>query len=244
MKEEGSEHISVWNGFSSSRTYWDRNGKVKSQGCTSHNYSTHVSYERGLSYDHTFLAKMGYKVTECGGGRAEGFTDIEIGLRGRLNPYRNGRSWEARLIIPTGYDRRSSRRIGYGRFGLDLAVARGDTYGSHDYIEYQAGFRFYEGPPAHQFRAHVQRGWPLRKGETARANVRLQGILSFGNGEEEGISFVDHSRLPEFDVVKISGEIKSEVDDDWTIAAGMSMNLLGRNTGRSGGFHLTFSRNL
>lgn len=238
---EGDQYASVWFGYSTSRSYWDRDGRLKLNGCRSHNEGLTYTYERGLSYDYTFLMKAGAKRTHCGTEANEGLGDMEIGIRGRTNPYKSGRAWEARVIIPTGYGRREPRRLGFGRLALDLAVLRGDSLGNRSYIEWAAGARIYEGAPAHQWRVHVQRGFPL-SGETAKGNIRLQGIFTMGNGRPEKVVLSTGERQAEFDLVKVSVEAKNRIWKDWSAAVGASLALWGRSTGLSHGFSLSFSR--
>ena len=203
LLKEGDQHASIWMGYSTSSGYWDRDGNLKSNSCRSHNESVHYSYERGISYDYTLMVKLGAKRTHCGGEANEGLSDMQIGIRGRTNPYKSGRAWEIKAIIPTGYARRDSRRLGFGRVALEFAVYRGDSFGNRNYVEWSAGARIYEGPPAHQWRVHVQRGFPLW-GPTAKGSVRLSGIFSWGNGRPEKVVLSAGERLAEFDLVKIS----------------------------------------
>lgn len=231
LRSEGESYYSASMNHAQSNASWDENGDSSSSSCTSKNWHLGQSYEYGYSYYYTLLGKLGYTNTRCGVDSAQGLTDLQLGIRGRLDRYRNGRAWEAMLIIPTGYSEDKKTRIGYGRVGLELGVDFREKLSQKAYGSFGARVRFWDGPPAHQFITHV--GASMRFNDKWSLTGKITGNFSFGNGEQEAIAFVNSDHLAEFDVIKPALTMKYKLDERTGLTFGVAQNVWGRNVSKS-----------
>jgi hypothetical protein len=159
MRSEGENEVVLGLKLDYGDRFWNRQGDRVDTGCAGSQVMP-AGYERGLSYYHTAFVKSGIKRSRCGnsGTRLE---DVEIGLRGRLDPLSDKHLWEVSLFLPAsrwsgaGLDRES------GSVGLNAGIhvnALSDPYStfldpaSHRQgrFGYGAGFRLWEAHvPAH-----------------------------------------------------------------------------------------------
>jgi hypothetical protein len=239
--------------YQNASTYWDRTGVVRGiadsvgNPCTSSNLNLFQGVEYGASYYYTLFGGVSVGKHSCGVDSVSGVGDAELGVRGRLNPAENGKSWEAKLTLPTGYNRNNYLRMGYGRVGLELGVHYGgteDPYSADPYMpgyappsdshwEYGAMVRTWEGPPASSVGAYGK--WVTLLPQEWTFAAMLEGSVSLGHGKPEPIVNAAFPRQPWSDVLKAKVEFKHLIADGWVFSVSPGLSLWGRNTPRSRG---------
>ncbi|MDX8376525.1 MAG: hypothetical protein R8L53_00710 [Mariprofundales bacterium] len=220
---------------STSTSYWNRSGTLLPTGCRSNNIYFYNGYEYGYSYYHTLFADTTYASQQCGGQGASGLTDIRLGIRGRINPFLNGRAWQVAIIIPTGYSRTSLSRIGYGRFGLEAGVAWSNKTGQGAkppiYTwEVGAKLRLWHGPPADQVLTYIKGEYAINKFNSVVAGIHQTS--SFFNGQQEATVFVNQVRLSEYEKTALRLAYKHTINHQWQITLSETISLRGRNAGK------------
>lgn len=119
LRSESQVYYTGTIGHTWATEYWDESGTRLPIGCES-TYDVFSNYaEYGWSYFHTLFAQLGQARARCGDDAAEnGLTDLQLGIRGRLNRYRNDGAWELQLTVPTQRDSIGESRIGCGAWQL------------------------------------------------------------------------------------------------------------------------------
>jgi len=237
MRSEGEHRYSAYLQSSSADRSWDKDGNDVISSCTSKDRSITHEYEYGYTYYRTFFGKVSMANSECGSDKASGFADIHLGVRGRLNLYKNGQAWEAILIIPSGYDSNKSNRLGYGEVGLDLG-AYGSTDLSEKYsLNYGSSLRFWAGSPADQFRVKISGSY--RQDENWSYNAGLSGNFSFKNGDPTQIQSINGDFESEFDVIRGEIGVRRKLSKKLGMSAGFFKNLWGRDTSQRQGVFIS-----
>lgn len=221
---------------------WDRNRNNVPAGCTVQDYYWHHSYTHGTSYYYNLFAKTALSYNTCQGRganpnqpSASGIGDVELGIRGRLDKFRNGQSWELSAIIPTGYNKNRVNRLGYGRFGIwgGLAISTQNTGWEErmpSYWEFGGGIKYWFGPPATQFIGYVK--WSKRLGEDGsdRFILELKQRLSFRDHKPEFIAGNVAPRFPgDYDETLLVAKYSRSLGNGWTVAPSVGKTLYGRN---------------
>ncbi len=233
LRSEGEHRYSAHLESSSADRSWDKDGNDEISSCTSKGQSLTHGYEYGYSYYRTFFGKVSMASSDCGGDKVSGFSDLYLGVRGRLNLYKNGQAWEAIIIIPTGYDSNRSNRLGYGEAGLDLGVY-GTTKLSEKYsLNYGGSLRFWAGSPADQFRAKISGSY--MQNQNWSYNASLSGNFSFKNGNPTAIQSINGDFESEFDVIRGEIGVRHKLSRRLGMSAGLFKNLWGRDTSQRQG---------
>ncbi len=226
--------------YSTSTAYWDSSGVLHESGQRSHSWSVNQRYEYGYSYYRTLYLSTDLIHKTSGSGSVSGLGDLMLGVRGRLNRYRNGLAWEAGVIVPTGYSRDRRIRLGYGRFGFEVALAMRFLGRAKSHAEVEVKVRHWQGPPADQFRPSLK--WVRQLTPNWNGWGEIQGVFSFGNGQLESIPGIDYDRLPEYDVIRVGLGVKHAFRRRWSLGLGLYWNVWGRNAGKSVGGDVSVSR--
>ncbi len=249
MRNEGDISYSGNFKYATSNKYWDQQGVTRAKGCNNDSESFYNSLEYGYSYRYTLLAGIGLDNANCPGqGNAFGLGDLSLGIRGRIDPAMNGKAWEIKAIIPTGYSNTVPLRLGYGRFGVQAGVYFGDQFEDYNIDPYKPGNTFieegswqygayvtaWEGPPANQLGGYVK--WGKTVSEGWKVSGTLEADLSLGHGQTEpATALVPWARQPFHDVLIGKVELARALGDGWTISLVPETNLWGRNISQSTG---------
>lgn len=248
MRNEGDISSSTSFKYATSNKYWDQFGNSMPKGCTNDSESLYESLEYGYSYRYTLFGGIGLNNNHCAAqGSTFGLGDLSLGVRGRIDPALNGKAWELKAIIPTGYDNQVAMRQGYGRFGLQAGVYFGDQFEDYNsdpykpgntYIEngswqYGAYVTAWEGPPANQLGGYVKYG--NRLSQDWKVSGTLEADLSLGHGTPEPIIGAAWLRNPWHDVVIAKLDFAHDIGGGWSVSVVPEMNLWGRNISQSTG---------
>lgn len=252
MRNEGETTYSANLKYSTANKYWDQFGNSKAKGCTSDSESLYQNVEYGYSYRYTLFGGIGLDNNHCaaaGQGSQFGLGDLSLGVRGRIDPAMNGKAWEVKAIIPTGYNNQVPMRLGYGRFGLQAGVYFGDQFEDYNsdpykpgntYIEngswqYGAYVTTWEGPPANQLGGFVKYG--NRVSELWKVSGSLEADLSLGHGRTEPAipAIAPWARQPFHDVLTAKLDFARDIGNGWSVSIVPETNLWGRNISQSTG---------
>lgn len=243
MRSGGEYRYAASVDYSTSDRYYDEGSDLQTAPCAAGNYYLNQSLEYGASYYYTVFGDISGAVKSCGAENNAGISDLRVGIRGRLDPYRNGRTWEFAVIIPTGYSRTEPSRLGYGRIGMELGVhgrfkAGGAVRHSH-YWSTGAEIRLWDGPPADQFQTYVRYSMPVGD---AGLDFGVDGEFSLGNGRPAPTEYVNQTRLDEYDRITVRASLNYRVGRDWRLAYRLSRAVWGRHTDASTSIGVTLSR--
>ena len=119
MLDAGRSKVVIGLNLGLGSSFWDGDGQRRSGGCS--NNSLPVGYEYGYSYYRTIYANTSLGSKNCSDKKSVGLSNIELGVRGRLDPYRNGSTWEIALLLPINKNH-SAFDSQTGSFGLKAGI--------------------------------------------------------------------------------------------------------------------------
>ncbi len=232
MRSEGDRYYWAGTSYSTGDQFWDGESDLQDADCRNNDWKTFHKFEYGYSYYSTLVAGLSAGSVRCGDDELTGVGDLTLGIRGRLDIYSNGKSWEITAIIPTGYDRNNPSRLGNGRFGIEGGVAwssreRGRSMLSPWSWEGSTSIRLWQGPPADQFLS----SFSVRRRITAVSgiSVRISSDISFRNESPEKVKFENRTRLTDFDKIRAAISWSSRINTRWSYQTSMGHVLWGRN---------------
>lgn len=228
---------------SSSDHYWDRQRDLRASNCQSDDWSFSNQVEYGWSYYHTVFAEAALVKKECGAQSASGLGDLTVGVRGRWDKFRNGRTWEASIILPTGYDAKDPARLGYGQFGVDLSAGirlSSDEANLHgfDYLSAETGYRHWFGSAAGQWYLTAKGSHKLANQDSLYVNASL--ALSMRNGSAENFTAGNQTLLGDYDQLGVTFGWSHKLGLHNSLALEYGRTLWGRNTGQSDAIRLNY----
>lgn len=98
MRTEGEVAASAGLQFKDNGNFFDRQSISMRNACGS-GWAVPMYAEYGVSYYHTVYATSSLENFSCGNGTLQGLTDVETGIRGRLD-YFTDHNWEVAAIFP------------------------------------------------------------------------------------------------------------------------------------------------
>ncbi len=236
LRSEGEHRYGAHLQGSTSDKSWDRDGNDEISSCTSKNRSLTHDYEYGYSYYRTLFGRISMSSSECGNDKVSGFSDLYLGVRGRLKLYKNGYAWEAILIIPSGYDSDRSNRLGYGEVGLDLGIYGTSKISQKSSINYGGSLRFWAGAPADQLRTKLR--WSYRHSDKWSYNAALAGNFSLNNSDSAPFNSLTGDFESEFDVIRAEIGVRRRLSRRLGVGAGVFKTLWGRDTSQREGLFI------
>ena len=242
MRSGGEYRYSAGLSHSRADQYYDADEVRQDAGCTANDLYLDQDLEYGHSYYHTLFGKFSAARKSCGGETSTEGGDLELGIRGRLNPLRNGRTWEASLLIPTEDSTSDPARLGVGSYGLQLGLhgrfAAGGSVLRQRHLSTGAEVRLWEGDPSDRLRTYIDYSWPLY---TLEMKVGVNGDFSLRNGSGE--SDWDTQRRPtdDYERVNVGGSIRKSYGE-WSVQYRISHVVWGWNTDASTTVGVSISR--
>lgn len=248
MRSEEEGYYSARLEYETADTAWDRNREQQPTPCTANNWKLSHSYEYGLSYYRTAFGSLELLDRNCDGYDASGIGDLELGLRSRLDIFRNGRTWEVAVILPTGYSSNAQARIGNDLYALRLG-AFGRFKGplrqnGKDGLTLEMGSNVYlwEGSASEQLSASGKLTLPVL--QHSRIFAALEGDYALINRHDAAL---DTSINPpvKYGYDKLTGRLgfSTKVSRNWSLTLEGASVILGRNTSDANSITLGLSRN-
>lgn len=246
VRSEGSSLLRLSVGSSSADSEWDRKRRRVNTACDSRRHSVGVHGEYGYSYYHTVFAAAELSSKDCrGGSNVQGLSDLTVGVRGRLDPFRNGRAWEVALKLPISGTSADRDRPGNGEFGIDAGIHIRMVPDAYDHAaqrdhkgvwSWGSGVRLWTGGLAHQ--AWAYGGWSRDLNDVWGLSTRLAGTLSFGGSKRDS----DGRIRNDYDKLTASIGLNRSLSQTTSLSVSLSRDLLGRNTDQATGIRLSISR--
>lgn len=249
MRSEDEFYFKATLAYDRADERWNQERQLTPISCTSSNLSHYQSYEYGLSYYYTAFGSLNYLERHCGNVDASGMGDVTLGLRGRLNLYRNGRTWEAAAIIPTFYRTTGDATIGSGLYGLRLGVfgsfgnsTTGDelNIASSSKIELGGNVFFWEGTAPEQFSGYVK--FNLARTKKHRLYGAVEVDYALIDRKQEFKQTVNQVDVYGYDRLNLRLGYARRVSLYWQMSVEATQVVQGRNTSKTTGVSLNFSR--
>lgn len=226
-------------GYLTATEDWDGAGDLQDNDCRSQYTGLSHYAEYGFNYYYTGFAKLALAESRCADAARTGFSDLKLGLRGRINRYRNDRAWEVEATIPTRRGEVSGRRLGCGAFGVAGNVDFKDEYATNQFLEYGASVQLWESPLAHQFKANVGgSGYITNRWSW---NLGLLGSVPLTDGSGDPGTLLSDCGT-EGRVVRATTGARFKLSDFTSFHCGLTVSLWGRDASRSTGYSCGFAR--
>lgn len=227
---------------SSADQYYDNRARLKDADCKSSDLNFNQAIEYGYSYYYTLFADISLEHSSCGGKSENDLGDLEVGIRGRINLLRNGRSWEVALIIPTDNKSSSSSNLGAGEFGIKLGLhgrfAAGGTVQLQHYITVGTELRFLSGSDASdRLLGYINYSLPRAKFDI---DLGFRAERSIGNNSiEDSLGF--SSVTGDYQQHTIQASLSHKIEE-WSLRYKISKVVWGKNTDASSAIGISLSR--
>lgn len=247
MRSEHESYYSARLEYETADSYWNSGWEREPMGCTAKNWKLSQSYEYGLSYYRTAFGSLELLDRQCNGNDVAGIGDLELGIRSRLDIFRNGRTWEVALILPTGYSTSGDARIGNDRYGLRLGAfgrfagpLRNDGSESAT-MELGGNVYAWEGDASEQLSAYVKLSVPVAM--RLRLFAALEGDYALNDRRGDFTTTINPPVQYGYD--KLSGRLglSTKLDRHWTLTVEGTTVILGRNTSDANSLIVGISRN-
>lgn len=199
MRQEGEIGASIGVTVSDIGEFFDRAGNRVRNTCGGA-LDMPMQVEYGASYYRTYYASTSLSAYNCGLGQVSGLTDVELGMRGRMNLTTSDHIWELAAIIPNYVDPMGAARQpkDFGvKFGLHssnridpyqsfMAGDPSSLLGQSNVISYGAGVKMWVGHIPNELSGYM--GWAHTLFNSAWKediggwyfSARLDGSTSFG----------------------------------------------------------------
>lgn len=249
MRSEKETYYSARVEYETADTMWNKDWEREPMVCTANNWKLSQSYEYGLSYYHTAFGTLDILDRNCGGYDVSGIGDLELGVRSRLDIFRNGRTWEVAAILPTGYSTSGKARIGNDRFGLRLGVfgrfSGEPRKGAADGVALELGgnLHIWEGSASEQLSGSGKVTVPVL--QHSRLFGALEGDYALINRHAAA---VDTSINPpiQYGYDKLTWRLgfSTKLSRAWSLSLEGASVIIGRNTSDANTFIVGISRNI
>ena len=249
MLSEGEQSLFTSLELSRADRYWDDNRSLQQDDCTSNDRALGLRYEYGWSYYHTLFAATSFEMDRCGTEKATGIPDLKLGMRGRVNPFRNGHTWELALILPVNGDRLDRRSPGNGLFGIEAGLYRSyrdDPYQRTTTSDRQAvwgwgaGINLWSEAAGEELWGELS--WRKPFSGPWRFRVRLVGRYSLGGGDAGSGGIFDRRKTIDYDRLGVGARISRQLNRGSSLGLGLEQAVWGRNTASDTILKLDFHR--
>ncbi|MFA9459279.1 hypothetical protein [Thiohalorhabdus methylotrophus] len=242
MRSGGEYSYTTGMGYVTHSRYFDSNSRPRPAPCTTRDAYFDQYLEYGYSYYHTIFAGLHTTRRSCGGDRRLDGGDLELGIRGRLNLFRNGRTWEAALLLPSGEGASGPSRPGVEHYGLELGLhgrfAAGGPFHAHRYFSTGAEVRLWEGVPSEHFLTYMEYSWPAG---SLDLQAGLHGNFSLRNGAD-GIGWGSESPVDDYDRIRVRASLGQPLGGEWSVDYKVVRVVWGRNMDASTEVGISFGR--
>lgn len=251
MRSEGESYFIALLSKSQSDEFWDKHRKLQKDDCRSDDYQTFMRYEYGYSYYHTLFADLKWESNDCGALKSQGIPDVKFGIRGRLLPFRNGRTWQVSVTIPVDGDPVDRSYPGNGEYSLNAGLYFRFTPDPYEIPEevrtggiwsWAIGTKLWTGNVANKVWSYLR--WSDQLFKTRfQYNLKLSAEYSFGEDNSNGfVSGADNRRVEDYDVITGTISISRRLTKGSSGHLFLSQDLAGRNTGKDTSIQLGLSK--
>jgi hypothetical protein len=237
MRSEDELYFKAGLDYDEASERWDRDGELTDISCTATNWSHNQSYEYGLSYYRTVFGTLEYFDRRCGDVTESRLGDLTVGMRGRLNIYRNGRTWETALVIPSEHSGLYGLRLGvFGSFG-DI-----HTIGNEAGTSFELGANLYlwEGTAPEQLASYIK--YNFAPSDERRFFTALEGDYALVDRDKVYDATINQVENFGYDRLNLRIGYSQKVSLDWRMSIEATGVLMGRNASKTNGVSLSFSR--
>lgn len=225
---------------------WNRASELVDISCTATNWQHNQSYEYGWSYYRTIFGSFDYLNRHCGDVTSAGLGDISLGMRGRLDIYRNGRTWEMAVIIPSGHRSYGDSSLGSGLYGIRLGLfgsfgdrrAAGNDIGTN--YELGANLYIWEGAAPEQFASYAK--FNFAPSQERHFSASLEGDYALVDRNRVFDSAINQVESYGYDRINMRLGYSQKATLYWNMSIEATTVLTGRNVSKSSGINLSFSR--
>lgn len=239
LRSEGEYRYSASLDYATADRYFTADGSRRDRtDCETRDFYLHQGMEYGYSYYHTLFGKFTVEQASCGEENSTKVSDLELGVRSRLDPFRNGLAWEAILILPTASDNGDPARLGQGRFGIELGAygrfplgappedaPAGVTVGAPSHLSAGMAIQIREGGVPARLKADL--GYDWRWGKNNKLSIGADADLTVSSG---GIGS-DRAEPGSYDRASVTATLSHRPSRaNWSLYYQASQVVWGRNT--------------
>lgn len=249
MQSEGDSVGSTGISYSQADSFWKRGGKLKRYTDKHHEATYYLYGEYGYSYYYNLIASTGWNYRDDGTRTDSSIDDIKIGIRGRLNPFRNGRTWQVTAILPTRRDDLLGSRPGGGKSGIDAGIFYRIVPDPYDkpFTVYDKGIwggglgvTLRSGGLGSELWAYGK--WEKKISTSSwHAGFKLSALSSFAGAESGSVDIYGPNDSYNYNQISSEFLMKYQLNRTTTINAGYIRDLAGRNINRNDGVHIGIS---
>jgi len=243
-QKKGDGFISLQSYYYSTDHYYDHDGDSHARGGRFTKVELNPYMEYGLTDQDTLILNLFYDwLSDDVTGEdktTSGLADIEVGWQRCIY---TGPTWvsslQALAIIPTGYDIQDDPRLGYDRFGGELAllVGRPFSFGQRDgFLDMRCGLRGYAGYPSTQLRAAITSGYFVAEKWQILGSADLQYGLRDGSWKDIGDNLLV---APDYRLLKLSASLRYLINDQVSLVGTGYHHSWGEDTGKGGGAYVS-----
>jgi hypothetical protein len=247
MLSEGEQTLYASLSLSQADSYWDDQRALQQDSCSSRDWRTTLHYEYGYSYYRTLFASTAFERNQCGSESAVGVPDVKLGMRGRVNPFRNGFSWELAAIIPVNGDRLDRRKPGNGLFGIEAGLFRSyldDPY-EKPFTEVTQGIwgwglgatLWAEGAGQELW---GELNWRRRLNDQWRFKTWLSGYYAIGGSGAGAGDILSSRKAIDYDKLTLGARFSRKLTRNSSLGLALEQALWGRNTSQDTTLKLEF----
>lgn len=241
MRSQGEYSYSASLSFSTADQRFDQDSQLQPKNCVSRGNYLNQSMEYGASYYRTWFGSFSLANKQCGDYKSFETGDLELGMRGRIKLFQNGRSWEAALLIPTSKGSEDPERLGVGRLGLKIGAYghfKLDSVGHRGpALSTGAELRLFGPDTFSRFRLYTDYSRRIRG---LGFSAGLSGDFALPRGEVNSPRGADRFR-GDYDKVSADMSLRHEFGE-WAVSYHLSKAIWGRNTDDSTSISIGISR--
>ncbi|MBW1982128.1 MAG: hypothetical protein JRJ12_13005 [Deltaproteobacteria bacterium] len=242
VRDKGEMFVALQYYYYETSRFFDHSGNSQKRGGKFKKKEINPYIEYGITSQDTLFLNLFYdwltdNAAEPSSSNS-GLTDVECGWRRLLlQQPPQVLSLQTTVIVPTGYDLDEDPRLGYDRFGMELAMFYGrslqwaDRYG---FVEGGVGFRHYFGYPAEQIRSYAMLGQDIWEHFQLLGAAELHYGLNNGSNKNIGTNITVE---PNYRLLKVSLGGRLRLRPNCSLVLAYYRHMWGEDTGAGGGFY-------
>ena len=246
MQSEGDSVGAIGVSYSTADGFWNSDSNllkypIKHQEAVYYQY-----YEYGYSYYYTILASIAWTYYDSGTIKDSGIDNVKIGVRGRLNIFRNGRTWQVTAILPVKKWDSSVFQPGRGKYGLEAGIfyrLLPDPYETPSDIYTQGiwgmglGTTLRSGDTGSELWSYGK--WEKKVFNPSwKVEVKLSALSSFTGGQSGGVDIYGPNDSYHYEQINSELSLSYSLNKTTGINVSYKRDLWGRNVNMNEGQHI------